>query len=65
MVTRSDYKEHDNDYPRMKVYFLKWRDGDMIDWISKVEIFFFCFHKTLEDSKMKIASIQLDYNTIQ
>ncbi|RWW46073.1 hypothetical protein BHE74_00048017 [Ensete ventricosum] len=48
----------------MRVEFFRWEDGDPIGWISCVEFFFF-FHRTLEESKVEIASIQLEEDVIQ
>ena len=48
----------------MKVEFPRWEDGDPTYCISKAENFF-CFHKTQEDSKVEMASIQLDVDAIQ
>lgn len=47
----------------MKVEFPIWEYRDLIGWISRTEKFF-CFHKTLENSKVEITSIQLDEDVI-
>ncbi|RRT80887.1 hypothetical protein B296_00022660, partial [Ensete ventricosum] len=62
-ITKRGYQEHDNGYPQMKVEFLRWEDRDSTSWISRVENFF-RFHKTPEDSKVEIASIQLNEDAI-
>ncbi|RWW73770.1 hypothetical protein BHE74_00018317 [Ensete ventricosum] len=48
----------------MRMEFPGWEYGDPIGWISRAEIFF-RFHKTLEKSKVDIASIQLEGDAIQ
>ncbi|RRT79175.1 hypothetical protein B296_00015090 [Ensete ventricosum] len=48
----------------MRMKFPRWKDGDLNGWISYAEIFFH-FHRTLEESKMEIASIQLEGDAIQ
>ncbi|RZS05242.1 hypothetical protein BHM03_00035721 [Ensete ventricosum] len=64
--SRSEKYDHrqDTGYPRMRVKFPRWEDGDPIDWISRAEIFFY-FRRTLEESNVDIASIQLEENAIQ
>ena len=57
-------QDYDTSYPRIKVEFPRWEDGDSTSWISRVEIFF-RFHRTPEESKVEIASIQLDGDAIQ
>lgn len=54
----------DISYPCIKVEFSRWEDRDPTSWISKVENFFH-FHRTPEESKVEIASIQLDEDVIQ
>ncbi|RWW40751.1 hypothetical protein BHE74_00053813 [Ensete ventricosum] len=48
----------------MKVEFSSWEDRDLTNWISRAKKFF-RFHITPEESKMEIASIQLDGDAIQ
>ena len=43
----------------MKMEFPRWKDEDSTNWISKVENFF-RFHRTPEESKVEVASIQLE-----
>ncbi|RZS19500.1 hypothetical protein BHM03_00051902 [Ensete ventricosum] len=62
--TRKRNQEHDTSYPRMKVKFPRWKDGDLTNWISWAKKFFH-FHRTLEESKVKIALNQLDGDVIQ
>ncbi|RRT46410.1 hypothetical protein B296_00022440 [Ensete ventricosum] len=64
--SRSEKYDHGQDtgYTRMRVEFPRWEDGDPIGWISCAE-FFFNFYRTLEESKVEIASIQLEGDAIQ
>ncbi|RRT74654.1 hypothetical protein B296_00016726 [Ensete ventricosum] len=58
-----DYGQ-DTRYTRMRMEFPKWEDGDLIDWISHAK-HFFRFYRTPEESKVEIASIQLEGDAIQ
>ncbi|RRT32240.1 hypothetical protein B296_00055096 [Ensete ventricosum] len=64
--SRSEKYDHGQDigYTRMRVEFPRWEDGNLIGWISHAERFFH-FHRTPEESKMEIASIQLKGDAIQ
>ncbi|CAL9132881.1 unnamed protein product [Musa textilis] len=57
------HREYDSGYPRIMVEFPKWEDGDPTSWISRAEKFF-RFHRTPEESKVEITSIQLDGDVI-
>ncbi|RZS21520.1 hypothetical protein BHM03_00054198 [Ensete ventricosum] len=52
---RKGHQERDTNYPHMKLEFPRWEDDDLTSWISRVELFH--FHRTLKESKVKIASI--------
>ncbi|RZR74461.1 hypothetical protein BHM03_00037220 [Ensete ventricosum] len=54
----------DPHYPRMRVDFPRWEEGDPIGWISCAERYF-RYHKTLDTSMVDIAAIHLEGNTIQ
>ncbi|RRT73332.1 hypothetical protein B296_00021736 [Ensete ventricosum] len=67
-LNRSGYtgkrnKESNTSYPCMKAEFPRWEDGYPTSWIFRAEKFF-RFHRTLEESKVKITSIQLDGDAI-
>ncbi|MUG03554.1 hypothetical protein ECC01_21445 [Bacillus tequilensis] len=47
----------DPNYPRMRVDFPRWEEGDPIGWISRAERYF-RYHKTADASMVKIAAIQ-------
>ena len=57
-------QDGDTYYPRIKIEFPRWEDGDPTSWISRAK-FFFHFHRTPEESKVEVASIQLDGDAIQ
>ena len=57
-------QDGDTHYPRIRVEFPRWEDGDPTSWISRAENFF-RFHRTPEESKVEVASIQLDGDAIQ
>jgi hypothetical protein len=50
--------------PRMKLDFPKWDEDDPSGWVSRVELFFH-FHGTSEASRVDIASIHLEGETVQ
>ena len=52
-------QDYDTNYSHMKMEFPRWKDGDPTNWISKAENFF-RFHRTPEESKVEVASIQLE-----
>ncbi|RRT81670.1 hypothetical protein B296_00000085 [Ensete ventricosum] len=54
----------DTGYTHMKVEFPRWEDGNLIGWISCAERFF-RFHRTPEESKVEITSIQFEGDAIQ
>jgi hypothetical protein len=47
----------------MKLEFPRWDDGDSSGWVSK-EKCFFKYHHTTVDSKVEIASINLNGDAI-
>ena len=51
-------------YPRMRVDFPKWEEGDPIGWISHVERYF-RYHKTTDTSMVEIMAIHLEGDVIQ
>ncbi|RRT33718.1 hypothetical protein B296_00054365 [Ensete ventricosum] len=51
-------------YPCMRVEFPRWEDGDPTSWVSRAEKFFH-FYITLEESKVEVASNQLDDDAIR
>ncbi|RRT59112.1 hypothetical protein B296_00038775 [Ensete ventricosum] len=51
-------------YPRTRVDFPLWEDGDPTEWISCAERYF-CYHKTPEASMVDIAAIHLEGEAIQ
>ena len=51
-------------YPRMRVDFPRWEEGESIGWISCTERYFW-YHKTADASMMKIAAIHLEGDVIQ
>ncbi|RWW68180.1 hypothetical protein BHE74_00024309, partial [Ensete ventricosum] len=57
-------QEQNIGYPCMRVEFPKCEDRDLTSWVSWAEKFFH-FHITLEESKMEVASNQLDGDMIQ
>ena len=54
----------DPNYPRMRVDFPRWEEGDPIGWISRAERYF-RYHKTADASMIEIAAIHLDGDAIQ
>ncbi|RRT82730.1 hypothetical protein B296_00004095 [Ensete ventricosum] len=48
----------------MRMDFPRWEDGDPTNWTSRAEKFFH-FHRTLEESKVEVASNQLDGDAIR
>ena len=52
-------QDYDTNYSHMKMEFPRWKDGDPTNWISMVENVFH-FHRTSEESKVEVASIQLE-----
>ncbi|RZR84294.1 hypothetical protein BHM03_00011079 [Ensete ventricosum] len=69
----SDYKEDfqerggpmiDSHYPRMRVDFPRWEEGDLIGCISRTE-HYFRYHKTTDASMVDIATIHLEGDGIQ
>ncbi|RZS07770.1 hypothetical protein BHM03_00038657 [Ensete ventricosum] len=61
--TRKGHEEHDTNYPCLKVKFLRSMGFRPIGSLG--HNFLFQFHRTLEESKVEIASIQLDDDAIQ
>lgn len=53
----------DQYYPCMKVKFPRWEGGDLIGWILHA-VKFFCYHWTPAESKMEIALISIQGDTI-
>ena len=53
----------DPNYPRMRVDFSRWEEGDPIGWISRVERYF-RYHKTVDASMVEIAAIHLEGDAI-
>ncbi|RWW51744.1 hypothetical protein BHE74_00041882 [Ensete ventricosum] len=51
-------------YSRIRVDFPRWKDGDPIGWISRVERYF-RFHKTRDASMVDVATIHLEGDVIQ
>ncbi|RRT78990.1 hypothetical protein B296_00024725 [Ensete ventricosum] len=69
----SDHKENqlekgvqaqDSMFPRIRVDFLRWEDGDPTGWISHVERYF-RFYKTQDASMVDIVAIHLEGDAIQ
>ena len=56
-------QDGDTHYSRIRVEFPRWEDGDPTSWISRAEKKF-RFHRTLEESKVEVVSIQLDGDAI-
>ena len=66
---RDDFQERGGfmtnfNYPRMRVDFPRWEEGDPIGWISRAERYF-RYHKTADASMVEIAAIHLEGDTIQ
>ena len=66
---RDDFQERrgsmtDLNYPRMRVDFPRWEEGDPIGWISRAERYF-RYHKTVDASMVEIAVIHLEEDAIQ
>ena len=66
---RDDFQERrgsvtDPYYPRMRVDFPRWEEGDPIGWISRAERYF-QYHKIADASMVKIAAIHLEGDAIQ
>ncbi|RZR91320.1 hypothetical protein BHM03_00019409 [Ensete ventricosum] len=66
---RDDPQEHghitfDPNNLRMKVDFLRWEEGDLIGWISRVE-HYFRFYRTADATRVEIAAIHLEGDAIQ
>ena len=62
--TEKGPQDCDTNYSHMKMEFPRWKDGDLTSWISRAENFFH-FHRTPKESKVEIASIQLDGDILQ
>ncbi|RWW23692.1 hypothetical protein GW17_00012050 [Ensete ventricosum] len=54
----------DPPYPRIRVDFPRWEDGDPIGWISRTKRYF-RYHKTPNASMVDIAVIHLEGDAIQ
>ncbi|RRT77752.1 hypothetical protein B296_00005279 [Ensete ventricosum] len=66
---RNDSQEHghitsDPNNPCMKVDFPRWEEGDLIEWISRAERYFW-FYQTVDATRVEIATIHLKGDAIQ